>query len=422
MRIDSLQRNIGASGNRSLVGQYLRVARSERQSEAQRPNQGPLQLATADDLKSQLLNISNKLKVFRDVGSLTAEELRTQSPQPAVPTEGTGETEGGEPPAPEAPAPQSNAVSFSIDSNKPGKFGRELMRSFRRGVKEENDPLLRKNVRGDVNFTIGEGESAESFSIRVDRNTSAEAFVNEFNSKAGGRAEAKLVEVERENGSTRFRVAIESRNPTPVEGEEGTEDPAPSTSTDFLGSGSLDISALDADPTQAKAGLKAFVESFNKLVRYAKDGNREGDVLSATAVDEQAINAIRDAIEDSESEDGSVKFSQFVTERGDGQLKFNESEFERLFLDDTEGAVEAVRKLALAVTSSDGVVREFVQTGSLVDQAFNSIAVKSAEQSIRQIEDGSVAKLEEARALSNRSDSVVVALEDKIGFLQGLKR
>lgn len=438
MRIESLQRNVSYSNTKSLVGQYFRVLQSDG-SKAATPAASSLQFASPQDLKSQLVNVANKLKIFRDSDSLIKpQDLRTSgassagssSTTDASQTDGTEETSEASDPSVPPPAPQSNAVSFSLENaNKPVKFGRQLLRAFRRGTKEEDGELLQsKNLQGDVKFKIGEGDSAQSFSIHVDGNTTAQQFVDEFNSKSGGRAQASLVETSREDGKSRFRIKIESQAtpppPPPAEQPEGSEPPAtpPSTQSQFLGSGQLDISALRADAGDAINGLKSFVDAFNKLVRFSRDGNKEGDILASTGVDEQAIGALRDAIVGSNSKDGSVSFAQFVTERGNGELQFNSREFERVFAEDPEGAAEAIQKLATDVTGSDGIVRGFVQSGALVDQAFQSIQVQAAQTAIQQLDDKSISQLQDARALEARSDKVINALEDKVGFLQGLKR
>jgi len=393
------------------------------------PTANSLQLASPDDLKSQLVNVANKLKGFRDADSLIrAQDLQSNnvsSSSETSETDGADETnESGESGGSQT-SQQSNAVSFSIEnSNKPVKFGRQLLRSFRRGTTEEDGELLKnKNLHGDVKFTIGEGEGAQSFSIHVDGNTTSQQFVDEFNSKSGGRAQASLVETSRGEGHSRYRIKVESQAvvPPPVDNPEEST-PPPSTDSGFLGSGSLDISSLSADAGEAVQGLKTFVDAFNKLVRFSREGNKDGDILASTGVDEQAIGALRDAIVNSKSNDGTVSFSQFVTERGNGELQFNAREFERVFLEDGEGASEAVQKFAADVAGSNGIVRGFVQHGALVDQAFQSIDVQAAQTAIQELNDKSISKIQDAQNLESRSDKVITALEDKIGFLQGLKR
>ena len=360
----------GNFGSGSLLGAYAVQAQSAapaKTSSIEAPE------VTANQLKARLLTLSDKLKPFADLNG----SFGSSSSNSAVDAGDDGQDTD---PTPTDPTqPERVKVKFKGDS-KPLKFARQLNRALNKGVSDEDSQLLKgQNVSGDVNVTVGKGPDKLKFSIHVDENTTAQDFVDEFNSKAQGRAQADFQDANpAPDGSPppanrKLHIAISTTAQQPTDGDSTP----PITNTDVLGSSVLSGANLDSE--SISKDLKNFATEFNRLVKLSNSGNDGSNVLAATSVDERAILDIRGAIDSATSSNGAVAVSDLFKKGSGGTISLNEQNLKRLAEEDPDSVVDALRNLAKDVHGNGGVVQQYTGRKNLVDRAITNVEAQLAQ-------------------------------------------
>lgn len=414
MRIGSRQ---GTSFSRSLFGQYLVGNGSQPSAEQKRLlKQVSAEQGSIQDLRGQLLQAANKLKKFADLGGFQGGGSGTGS---SLISDQVVQNGGGNgQPAPAGPVPLTVRIG---DSNKPKKFGREVFSSLHDGFASGDEKILdNKTLEGNIEFSIGDGQNQTNVSVHVDGDTTAQSFVDQFNSKAGSQARASLINVGSE-GSPLYKIQVETSPVTQPPAEEG----APSTTTYqhsvILGNGpGPGAGPGSAEAAQIAQDLKSFVKSYNTLVDITNHGNDSNGSLTGTTIDEQLLQSFSGIFENAVSDDGSVRFDSFLRESSGGKLQFDTDRFISSFVENPDAVTSVLHDVAIGVNGSRGVARQFAGYGAGFDQAIQQSEVRALQSTLSDLEDSSQGQLTQAESDSTRLTSATTRLSSGTDFLKSL--
>jgi len=351
----------------------------------------------------------------------------------------------------------------TLASNASGSFNEEF---------SSGDELILANPAngGDVQFTVGTGEDAQSFSVQVDETTSASDFVNQFNAAAGDLASATLVQVDadtykiafntNQEGTAEGSLSITSENDALLHSFGGsTVDQAtdavfqisgvageftrPSNTVDDAVEGvTLQLNQVGAatisisdDPSALTSSVESFVSTFNSLVEFV---NREDAVtvlqegegavniagsLSQTNVDDSAVSALRSALSSATSADGSISFASLgVSTERDGTLSFDRDAFEETFSENPEAVTEAVTALADSVSGVEGVAYQYTGFGLGVDSAIaaNDEEILNLNETIARVERGASQREQAILKQFTSLEGLIAQLNSSASALSGL--
>lgn len=383
-----------------------------------------------DRLRTLLLDLADKLDALRSTNGGAVQTSALSQDENVVVAVSDSSAEIG---------------SFSIEvktlaASASGSFGRSFASS---------DETLLGDAKqsGTLRFSVGLAEEAKDFSVSVGPSTSAEDFVANFNTQADGVASARLLNLGTEDvadyrivfsgedlGVSKGSVSLEAGNDALL-GQEvlGGVSIEQATNAEFSVSGVAGVFERDTNTidgvlkgvtltlknegttqvqVEQKPGVTAeqiqsFVSSFNALASFVNSEDavevveRNGELensfgsLSSTSVDDNAISALRQALLESRSEDGSVSLAALgVSTELDGTLSFDSDKFDTVSEQHPEQSAEAVMALADAVTGVQGVVHQYTGYGMLIDQVEqgNQNEVADLGEAIERVERSASAK------------------------------
>lgn len=311
---------------------------------------------------------------------------------------------------------------------------------------------------GAVSVTTGETPAtAETVSISVNSTTTLSQFVSDFNS-ASSAAEAVVVNRGTESAPD-YAISIYSRSTGSAQGTLtlsasaeltsvgffdrqvgenaanaivtvagiGTVQRASNTISDLLPGISLSVQAvgsarvqteLDSDLSVQRIG--AFIDDYNKLVRFVEEQNRivtggedgatvEFSPLVHSRSDEGALRLLRDTF-------ASIRQSGTVTSladlgvqtQRDGTVALNKADFAAALNRDPAAAQGALAQLGERVGSLNGIISQFTRYGGILH-----VESQSRVQEITTLQ---ARKLEVEKRLKSRES----ALSSLFGRLEGL--
>jgi hypothetical protein len=335
----------------------------------------------SDAIVSQLGDVKSKLLTLAARAKELTERATTQS---------VGSSENVETiPTPTTPPGDVSVVIDTENSNKPLKFANQITKALSRAYRSEDGKLLRnKNLQGDVKVTLQDGENEETFTIRVDKNTTAKSFVDEFNSKANGKASAELNQIT-VNGKSRFFIDVKGAAGSPTLVDDGLDE--------------ADVNEGDvseADAAQFEKDVKKFVSDLNGLVS-AVTKNKDG--ISSLDSNVGLISSIQDLVKGLESDDGSVKLSSFVKENASGGYNVNGGAAREAFLNNSEGVISMLNNLSGAISGEGGLTRNYAAYGGSLDK------ISSVVKVIAQVKSGY-----ERDGLSNQNEQVAAERQQNL--------
>jgi hypothetical protein len=350
MRIGSL---LSSSGANTLFGRYAIQIRSERRQNST-PSEGERLLSATEaafnDLRNKLGALSREAERLRNSDSarslITRDLVEISNPAPGG--EGSG---GGE----SSPAPVGGVSISTANSNKPVPFSRLVQRAFKKGFRSENDRIIKNpKLSGDIQVSLGE----ESFSIRVDSNTTVKQFMDELSAKAGDKLDISLV-----NSGGKLKLQLRPG--------AGAGDPDQNSGGGTVGEGGFQIADLSAEARDVIQQVKRFVGTYNKVVRYTRKGET---LIAETGLDQGLALTLKKALRESTGDGGRLSFGDFVSFRSDGKLVFNEERLKEAFAEDPEAVFEILSGVAENIAGREGIARDFSARGGVLDQTLVALS------------------------------------------------
>lgn len=280
---------------------------------------------------------------------------------------------------------------------------------------------------GTVDFTIGTGGSAESFSVAVDGTTTAQQFVEAFNSSTD-KAIATTVNVGT-SSSPQYKIVISSTNEGTAEGQlsatdnaslfsgqtldqatdaqftisgiSGTITRSTNTVSDVISGVTLNLSkpgsstiTVASDTETTAAGVEELVDAYNDLLNFIKEkdavtfqiekGNQVAvfGALAKSSLDESSLSAIKSAFSASSVAGSSVATlaDLGITTQKDGTLKFNKDTFTSALASNPNAVSAITANLGEQLAKTGGTIDQFTQFNGLID-----LAEKSTDSEISSI-------------------------------------
>ena len=322
-----------------------------------------------------------------------------------------------------------------------------------------------------VNVQVGTGTSAETVSIAVDSTTTADSFVQQFNSQSKD-AQASLVNTGSQD-SPSYALVISSKN---TGTEQGTLAITTGTAITSAGSGALNDTTLTSSAAQdaqfslsgisgtitrgsnsvsdvisgvtlnlnsigtstltitpdsaaTKADFSKFVSAYNDIITYANTNNEVTrdttgseptnifGPLSETRIDDSAISQIRSAFFSSSVSGGTVNTlpELGITTQRDGTLAFNTSTFDSAFASDPTSVGKIASNIGEAISSVDGVVSQYTRFGGLIDNATQNAdqSIASGNDRINELESSFQKQTDSLSAQYSRLESLVSHLNQQ---------
>ncbi len=415
--------------------------------------------SSLEKLRTFLLDISSSLDSSRSAngGVSGAKKAVSADPKIATAISDTSAAEG----------------SFTVTVN---SLAASATGSFNRSYSAKNDFVISDpSQAGDLQFSVGTGDSATSFSVSVDESTTVDSLVSEFNSKAGGKASASVVNVGTE-ASPSYRIAFSSReagtekgsiaitptnaallDPTAlggttlnqatnaviqISGISGTIERASNTVSDIIsgvtiqltGTGTTSI-AVQNDAEASVGKLESFVSAFNKLAAFLNTEDKvtsskeEGEqvniygALAKTGVDDQALSSLRSAISQSRSKGGELSLAAIgVSTQRNGTLAIDQKKFEEAFQANPNAVNEVISSLADKVSGVEGVVHQFAGFGLQIDQQIkgNESHVAKLEEKISNVERNARTREEGVRRQFTSLDRLFAKLQAASSYLSSI--
>jgi len=291
------------------------------------------------DVKSKLFSLASKAKQLLERAEYSQSSQYTiQVPQTTVSTTTTD---------------YSVSVSTNGGANDP-QFDKAIDKAFNRAYTSENNKLLKnKNLSGEVSFTVTDGENTETFTIQVDSSTTLRKFAEEFNSKSGANASAK-VETFEVDGSLRSRFRIEGSSIT--------------SSTTLIDEALEDTNGRRVSEAEAalfEQDIKKFVTGLNGLVA-AVNGKSEG--IAALEGDIGLLDSFADIVKNLKSDDGSTSLSALMSEKSSGGYSVNGTAIREAFVNNSEGVLSLIENLSDSISGNKGITQSYARYGGSLDQ------------------------------------------------------
>jgi flagellar hook-associated protein 2 len=319
-----------------------------------------------------------------------------------------------------------------------------------------------------VEFTVGSGSLEQTVAIPITSTTTVEEFVALFNQKSTT-ARANLVNVG-SNSTPQYAVSISSLETGLEKGELsvslGSEvslqnrfttnsltqardsvfsivgvgnnisrstntitDVIPGLSLNLLSEGTTSVS-VDISSEETTTKVKKFVEAYNSIITFFDDNNtveREEDgeevdnifgSLAKNTVDENAVEALRGAIRETNLEDGStVKiFADIgITTARDGTLEFDEDKFNEALGREPSSVENLLASFADNHTLTGKTISNYTRFGGLFDITIDSQEERgsSLADRISEAEDYIARQEQNLRARYARLESLIGGLQSQ---------
>ena len=332
--------------------------------------------------------------------------------------------------------------------------------------------LSDSSAAGNAQFTVGTGDNATSFSVAVDSTTTLQSFADDFNSQAGGKATAtvlnsgttdnpqyKLMITTSSTGVDSGSLSISADNSAllsssglgsttisqasnakfTLSGISGELERSSNTVSDILpgmtfqltGTGTTTVTVSDS-ASGAAAKVANFVSAYNKAQKFistedavtvtqGSDGttNTYGS-LARTDVDDQAMAGLRDALSSSVSSDGTVSLSSLgISTAEDGSLVFDQTAFETAYSANPTGAAQAVTSLADQLTSAGGSLESVVGAGGSIDsrESANQETITNTNNTIDRVKELAAARQQEVLKQFSILDGLSAKLNSDSSYL-----
>lgn len=364
---------------------------------------------------------------------------------------------------------QAGLGSYAVSVS---QLARSANGSFSRGYSSSTEFVVSNSAdSGEINVTVGEGAAASSFSMVVTETTTAADLVEQFNSRAAGKATASLINtgttaapsyritfgstatgVEQGSvsvsGSAQTLAALggvtveQARNAQlSVTGVSGTIERASNTVSDAIAGVTIELKAVGAstvqvgsDLTKTKGQLQGFISAYNKIVQF---GNKEDTIVSSVRdgqlvntygslvdsnVDDNARAALRGAISGAVSADGSLSLAALgVSTNRDGTLALDQNKFDQAFNSNPAATNQVVTGLADRTAGVQGVVHQYTGYNLTIDQAINSNSaeIKSLETTISAVERSAAKQQEAVLRQFTHLETLIAKLNADSSFLSG---
>lgn len=319
-----------------------------------------------------------------------------------------------------------------------------------------------------VQVSVGTGANQENVAIEITNTTTAEEFVNQFNSTST-KAQASLVNTGTEaapqyaititsneegtdSGTVNISVGAEittagggifasttidqaTNAQFTVSGIAGTFTRSSNSVNDVIQGVSLSLKdtgaatiEISSDTAATASAVRDFVEAFNEIESFIRENDQITQVeedseltnvfgaLSRTQIDENAFTGIRSALSSSRADSGSVRIlaDLGITTNRDGSLEFDEAVFTEALSDEAANVEEILTEVGENLGDpSTGAISIFTRFNGIVDAAINSNQ-GVIDQNLRQISDLESQLSREEEALTLR----FARLEGSIGRLQ----
>ncbi len=301
-----------------------------------------------------------------------------------------------------------------------------------------NDPAN----AGAVKFAVGTGDNATNFQVDVNETTTAQDFVNSFNSAAGGKASASLVKLADNSykitfassdtgvskGSLDISVDPVLNDPAALGNSSvtqatnavftingvGTMERESNTITDavaglsinLVGTGSTNIDVKN-DATATANRLSQLVQAYNSTQQFITKEDKvsvsfgsNGTVntygrLAQTNLDESVSSALRGAVSSARSSDGSTLASFGISTARDGTLSFDQTKFTAAYNANPDAANEAITALADKVGGVQGEIAKFTGFQRDIDltEKANQASIQAAQSNIERLDRSSEKQL-----------------------------
>lgn len=320
-----------------------------------------------------------------------------------------------------------------------------------------SDAIFSGMVGSDtVDFTIGQGDYQEAFSISVDSSTTLSGFVNDFNDQTQN-ATATLVNTGTST-SPDYQVVISSkyegqeRGAITVDVSDTIDDPdgMPGTNDGAFDSVTLDQAAnaqftidgigstitrqsntvsdvipgvtftlqdtgsatvtVGVDSTTSTANMREFVDAYNEVVKFITENDliireENGDEvdnifgpLADTSLDDNILTSLRSALSSAGISGDTVNIlaDLGVTTERDGTLAFDEDTFQSALASNPSAVEQITQNLGETLAAVDGTIAQYTRFNGLIDQAeqSNTDLISSYQEKISVVED-QLAKQEE---------------------------
>jgi len=365
---------------------------------------------------------------------------------------------------------EANVGSFTVNVT---SLARAASGSFDRSFSSQSEFITSDpSQTGEVEFTVGTGEEAFTFSVSVDELTTASDFVEEFNANADGRASASLVNLgteeapeyrisfsTAESGVSKGSIAISSSNEDllnsalqsatleqasnakfTVSGLSGTVERESNTINDVIPGVSLQLHSTGAaavtvsEDFSSGSSLEGLISAFNSLVKYVntedavstnvEDGepvNSFGS-LAKTDVDDSVLRDLRSVFANARSEDGRTLASFGVSTNRDGTLAFDKEAFETAVRENPEAFKEIQTQIADALGNTGGTLSQYTRYAGTIDSAIksNESEIESINQTIAQVERNASAQEEAVLKQFTNLESLLARLNADSQVLSSL--
>lgn len=347
--------------------------------------------------------------------------------------------------------------------------------SFGRSFSSQNEFIASSSAQtGLVTFAVGSGGDASSFSVNVTETMSAMQFVSEFNSQAGSKASASLVNLGTKS-SPLYRIAfsstasgvdagslsVNSANSellnTSLQGvtleaasnarvsvagisaqiERPTNEIDDAISGVSLRLKSIGVSSVSVvtDSQKVTADLGGVLESFNQVVQYIsredkvvsreENGETVNDygALARTSIDENIMADLRSIFAESRSADGKVSLASIGLSTGrDGTISLDRKKLEEAMTGDAAGVLEAVASLADKLGGVQGRIQSYVGFGNALDQEKKATEqqITGLTQTIGRAEENARQQQENIINQFSRLEGLMARMNNESAFISNL--
>lgn len=395
MKIGALSGLLGGAGGTGISASFLQKFLGS-QGTTFKPSSLVTDKVSFNELKVQLQRVGTKLANLKEFDHSNLLSLQGDSSQQTDPN---------------APTTRSLKIT-AVDSGKGKSFSNQISKALNDGYSNGNDTLLKNGkTSGELSFSIGDGADNLKFSLAVDGQTTAQNLVDQFNSQAQGKATASLVNQgtdQNPNYKIAFDTTIKSDNSQSTSG---------GTPNVVLGGESSSLRETQA--TLISSDLKAFADSFNKLVKISKKA--ESNLSSDFQDDLDVLDKIQSVLKSAKSSDGTVSFSSFMKSKSDGTVEFDAGKFTQAYVENPDAVEETVRGVSQTISGGGGLVQDYANYGGKIDKLQSAVVAdmlkkyEALQQSAKEAQ-----STNDLQGQGKKFDELVSKLSSGSSFLQDL--
>jgi len=307
------------------------------------------------------------------------------------------------------------------------QLAKNAVLSFGERTDSTENTIVGPGESGTILITLGQGDSEQTLTAVVDEDTTWSQLAAELNEQSPdmsatmvnvGTAEspsyalvltsAKVGETEGSLGAIvagDLSTYLDTGNISldqatnaefSLSGVSGTIERASNTISDIIPGVTFNLESVSASPVTinvandgaaSEAGVKAFIDKYNEFVTFLAEGNlvvrqENGEnvtnifgPLSGTRVDDGALTALRNAMTNSNFEDGEqIKiFAEMgITTERDGTLAFDSSTFQEALSDEPDSVNQILQNFGDTVAGTNGTIDQYIRFNGLIDLSLQS--------------------------------------------------